>query len=56
MGEFIELIVSFVSDIFNRINSCYIYIWDIPVGFFDLAIATVILSIVISFFWKGARA
>lgn len=53
--SFFELIFDFMNDIFNLLNSARFEFFGTTVYLGWLLVAFVVISIVVSVFWKGAR-
>lgn len=56
MYDFFELLRDFYGDIFSALDY-HIFLFDgMPVTLYDILLGFIIVAIVISVFWKGARA
>ncbi len=55
MQEFFTSILDFFSDIFVVLGSYRFNMYGVTVSIFDILLALLVTSMVISVFWKGAK-
>ena len=56
LGAFVDLFVSFFSQLFDFLSSMTFSVYGIPVNYGAVLFAVIVIGFVVSVYWKGARS
>ncbi len=56
MSDFFELLLNFLKQIFNLLNSTTFQVYSVNVSLMTIIGSGAVLSMIIAIFWKGVQA